>query len=112
MIWLVLGLSLVPCCETVGQVMDETAIQNLEDCCRTKTCEGGKNESQDADSEKNTCAACSPFFACGSCAGFVFQNIHFNFSNLHVVSQTDYCAYDVQFDSEYFNTMWQPPKIS
>ncbi len=109
--FVVLGLSLIPCCSPGSQTIEKKYVENTSDCCHKKGCDKDNSKSENSG-EKEECGSCSPFFACGSCIGFAFQSLAYRLTDLDFPSKITYCSYRVQFDSEYFNKMWQPPKIS
>jgi hypothetical protein len=92
MVMLVLGLSMAPCCTPViGNGSDQNKQVNAgSDCCKSDCGKENQNADDPLPSE-NTCGTCSPFYTCGSCTGYTFQDIEY---------------------SEYFNLKWQPPKLS
>jgi hypothetical protein len=85
-------------------------------CCSDDNCndeiktQQTSNHSQ--DQKDNCCNACSPFFACGSCSGFMFSNTEFSFLKIEVVQDKLGYVYDSNFIQDFVGKVWQPPKIS
>lgn len=109
MIFLVSGMSAVPCCPPVVRAMDHTAQNDpADDCCSKEDKDHGSTAS---DNESKGCTSCSPFFSCGSCSGFTMQ------SDSQVIAINSpftivYSSFKMQVVSEYSEAKWQPPKIS
>lgn len=112
MMSLVAGLSLVPCCIPMTSTIRQSIADNSSDCCKEESCNKKNNESTHSGNEDKGCSSCSPFFACGTCVGFTFQSGISGLSHLNSPSKISYWSFDMQIDSEYFDTKWQPPKIS
>lgn len=94
----VFALSTVPCCWE-------------EECNNEVKSEQSSNHS--TDHQDNDCTNCSPFLTCGSCAGFTFKSIQFNFPKPSFLSKiTIPSIYKNQILLDFVVKIWQPPKIS
>ncbi|MDP2069136.1 MAG: hypothetical protein Q8K04_09230 [Lutibacter sp.] len=91
-------LSVVPCCSDEN-CDDEVIIENAD------------NHSQEHNEEKD-CNACSPFLNCGTCIGFVFSNLQLNIAEIPAVEAQFTPIYKPQFSDDFFDKIWQPPKMS
>lgn len=107
MMTLVIGLSLVPCCTPIASIVEQNFTSGSDDCCQHEA-----DESKDAQKKESGCDTCSPFFSCGSCTGFTFQPSFSPLSPLNLPTKVSYSSFELQLHSEYFETKWQPPKIS
>lgn len=98
--FIVLFLSTVPC----------SAYAKHSECVIEKSC---NEHSQECGDECN--GKCSPFYACGTCVGFII-----NYSTFFDVEKSDFnsdiiiatLSYDKFVDSSYICKIWQPPKTS
>lgn len=105
---IVLSLSLVPCCTPVAAIAENTEKITSDACCSHES----ENSNEDAtEGNENSCTACSPFFSCGSCIGFTFSSFNYYFDISGPFKGSSFQLLDMQVNSEYFNKMWQPPKI-
>jgi len=84
--------SVIPCC-----IIDDC---NME--LQTKT---SKTDSHD-DCKGN----CSPFFACGNCAGFSIDQQEFQTTTVNIIGKKSYPEIYSAFFSNYTSSVWQPPK--
>jgi len=91
-------LSVVPCCSDDGCI-DETITENAY------------NHSQEP-AEEGDCNPCSPFLNCGTCIGFVFTNLQIDVAEIPTVENHFVPIYKPQFFDDFFDKIWQPPKIS
>ncbi len=106
---IVLALSLMPCCAYVMPAeQEQSCVTAKKNCCGL--------EKQDVpgceDENEATSKMCSPFYACGACAGFTFHQFSVAFKINTPDLGRNHLILDEDFDSEYFNKKWQPPKIS
>lgn len=90
----VFALSVVPCCS--------------DDNCDDEITE---NHSQEPE-EEGDCNACSPFLNCGTCIGFVFTNLQIDIDEIPSDEDQFVPVYKPRFPDDFFNKIWQPPKIS
>ncbi|NEW79562.1 MAG: hypothetical protein GZ086_09090 [Gelidibacter sp.] len=94
----VFSLSVVPCCSD-------------DNCNDDEITENADNHSQEPIEEGN-CNACSPFLNCGTCIGFVFTNLQLDISEISAIEDHFVPVYKPQFSDNFFDKIWQPPKIS
>ncbi|MHB1146086.1 MAG: DUF6660 family protein [Lutibacter sp.] len=94
----VFSLSVVPCCSD-DNCNDEVITENAD------------SHSQEPN-EEGDCDACSPFLNCGTCIGFVFPNLQIEISEIQSVKYQFVPSYKSQFYDDFFDKIWQPPKIS
>ncbi len=96
----VFSLSVVPCCS--------------DDNCNDEiiTEKNVNNHSQENPSEEGDCNACSPFLTCGTCIGFVFTNLQIDIYEIPILENQFVAIYKPQFSDNFFEKIWQPPKIS
>ncbi len=109
MMSLVFTLSMVPCCAPAAGAIETVSSENSTDCCENESC---SSEEDNTGKEDKNCDTCSPFFTCGSCSGFTFMPALSPLSHLVPPTKTTYSSFELQIHSEYFETKWQPPKIS
>lgn len=105
MILLALGMSLIPCCAPEMGV--SKSVEVATSCC--SSCETPKDS--DKDAKENACNSCSPFFTCGSCTGFTIQMLSYSLQEFDRVNSENSIAYQLHFDSEYNNSLFQPPRV-
>ncbi|MFD2147885.1 DUF6660 family protein [Mucilaginibacter antarcticus] len=94
--FMVLLLTVKPCC--ADNCADETSISKTE-----------QNSTSPTEKE---CAGCSPFFACGTCVGFVVHKL----VQLTFIAQpevvTHVSSYKQPLLKEITLSIWQPPQLS
>lgn len=90
-------LSTVPCCSD-------------DNCNDDIITENSDNHSQ--DHKEGDCNACSPFLTCGTCIGFVFTILEIDIYEISFIEDKFVTIYKSQFSNDFFNKIWQPPKIS
>lgn len=95
----VISLSVVPCCSD-DNCNDESISENIN------------NYSQDPKEEEGDCNACSPFLNCGTCIGFVFTNLQIDIDEIPSDEEQFVAIYKSRFFDDFFDKIWQPPKIS
>lgn len=105
MVLLALGMSLIPCC--APEMGDNKNIEVTSSCC--SSCE--TNQGSDNSSNDNACKSCSPFFTCGSCTGFTILMLSYSLQQFDRINSENSIAYQLHFDSEYNNSLFQPPRI-
>lgn len=76
-------------------------------CLQEQTTEQGQSE-QDQDCSD----CCSPFMGCHTCNGFTFPTATFSLKSVIVYSEKKIPLYKDNFSSDFFPSIWQPPKIS
>ncbi|GAL85930.1 hypothetical protein MYP_3159 [Sporocytophaga myxococcoides] len=93
-------------------------VLSLMPCLDSFTCEGGKASvtiSGNHDHSKDEGDLCSPFCIC-SCCGVSFLGINipvfFNNQSLKVMEPLGNVPYYSVFNSYYYHSFWQPPKLS
>lgn len=101
-----MATSLFPCC--VPSISKNTVSSSFQDdCCKHLP----TDKSEDKEDKQEQKESCSPFFTCGSCAGFSFMSLNFNFFQQdNFVSHQNY--YQVSNTPFVFNEKWQPPKLA
>ena len=90
----VLCCSVIPCC--------------VDDNCADEMTSSARSHPQDDDCKGN----CSPFFACGTCAGFSVNVQSFELAPVLFDDHSTYSSFYICSRSEYFPTFWQPPKLA
>jgi hypothetical protein len=89
----VLSCSVIPCC----------AMDNCDDEASTAA----------SHQDKGGCKGdCSPFFACGSCAGFSITVTEIQIEQIPFVEKTTHSGLYICTYSDYFPSFWQPPRFS
>jgi hypothetical protein len=86
-------------------------------CCADYDCQGQaaakKEHSQKTPAQEKECPGCSPFFACGSCVGFIVAKpVTFDAIAVTETPVTSYSGYQQPSVKEVLRAIWQPPKIS
>jgi len=84
-----------------------TAAPNLveDKCFNEQTTEQRQNQQDD----QSDC--CSPFMSCNTCNGFTVSYASFSVQSFLIYSDLKVSLYDENFASEFFSSIWQPPKI-
>jgi hypothetical protein len=81
-------------------------------CCTGDNCQDETTTSSSSNEKPYEKGACSPFFACGNCAGFTLTTRHISVP-LPVIEGTDhYERIVVFFASTYYSSFFQPPRLS
>lgn len=76
-------------------------------CFNEQTTEQGQNQQDDQDCSD----CCSPFMGCHTCNGFTLSVTSFSVQSFLIYSDLKVSLYDENFVSEFFSSIWQPPKI-
>ncbi|OGS69151.1 MAG: hypothetical protein A3F91_05305 [Flavobacteria bacterium RIFCSPLOWO2_12_FULL_35_11] len=71
-----------------------------------------QSDNHSQDHKDSDCNACSPFFTCGTCSGFVFTRVVVDFKEIPFIKAKFLAFYKSQFANNFFAKIWQPPKIS
>jgi hypothetical protein len=97
---IVLALTIVPCC-AVGE-----NVSHIPPSLQYEQHQEAEHQGDDQ------CKGCSPFYVCGSCAGFTVTNLF----ALQFTPHTGYIRHESLYLSadpgENFASIWQPPKLS
>jgi hypothetical protein len=91
---MVAALSVIPCCAFDGTEEQKACV-----------------EAEHAQHE-HECSVCSPFFSCSTCPGFTFATLKVALAVAVKMPSKVFNLYSEKFTSSYFNSFWQPPKIS
>lgn len=97
----VFSLSVVPCCSDTD-CNDEIISEHTEK---------HSQEHEEEEEEEGDCKTCSPFLNCGTCIGFVFNNLQINIDEIPVDNNQFVPVYKSQFYDDFMVKIWQPPKI-
>lgn len=90
-------LSMTPCCSGESHCQEETA----RECA-----EHHEEDQQMPDAE----SPCSPFYTCGSCFGFVYQQVSFLASGLLPFTEQDFNSfYTENLSGSYLHPPKKPP---
>jgi len=76
-------------------------------CFNEQTTEQGQRQQDDQDCSD----CCSPFMSCNTCNGFTVSVTSFSVQSFLFYSDLKVSLYDENFASEFFSSIWQPPKI-
>lgn len=106
---LVLGLSLIPCCE-VQMVKKDASLQISNTSSCNETC-CGSVDNNPLEDKQDDCDACSPFFTCGHCSGCTTSET-LVFLHTTRVDQFYFALYSSVFPNEFLINKWHPPKIA
>jgi predicted metal-binding protein len=80
--------------------------------CNGKSFTGKAQNSKQASKEKE-CPGCSPFFTCGSCAGFVVNKpLTVTIPVIAEVADQEYSFYHQPAIKNIPTAIWLPPKLS
>ena len=93
----VVFLATTPCCSD----------DNCNDEIKTEQTDNHSQDHKDSD-----CNICSPFLTCGTCTGFNFPTVFFSLTPPAITLTTKIPINYSSFSSNYFPSIWQPPKIS
>ncbi|RYY32378.1 MAG: hypothetical protein EOP46_19125 [Sphingobacteriaceae bacterium] len=89
-------LSVMPCCT------DDICTETTSEQSITKV-----TDSQDAD-----CKACSPFYCCSSCVGFVMMPVTAQYATTVTTLAKQYPILATSAVKDIPLAIWQPPKLS
>src|SRR6478609_1762495 len=78
-------------------------------CCADDDC---ADEATSQSTEHHDCTNCSPFLTCGTCPGFVYSIIKFNFTAPVAVHFPVFFFHTTVLTENCYVSIWQPPKIS
>ena len=106
---IVLTMSMVPCCTSDVSNELNSINPSYSSCCNDNAC---KDDNPNPNGENNGCDFCSPFFTCGTCGGFVFQENKIKIFAPNTIKDPIFSFYNLKFYSEYYSKLWQPPKLS
>ncbi|HET6990322.1 MAG TPA: DUF6660 family protein [Bacteroidia bacterium] len=89
---------------------------SVKPCCTDDKCCADNHSAQTEKSARHQDNAdckgdCSPFFTCGSCTGFNFPAFSFSLKPSEVAIEKQVSVYSFSFSTEFFSSIWQPPKI-
>jgi hypothetical protein len=86
-----------------------SAVPNVveDKCFEEQTTEQGQDHNDDQDCSD----CCSPFMGCHTCYGFTFPTATFSLKSAIVYSDKKIPLYKDNITSEFFPSIWQPPKI-
>ncbi len=105
---IVTGLSINPCCEP-SIAIEQAKVCHSEKVTKDRCC--SDNQDENSESEDNNCNFCSPFFTCGTCSGFTNISQTISLQLFKVSLKQVHQDYEEKTLTDYFNKMWQPPKI-
>lgn len=91
-------------------------------CCLFDNCPGDKEQKELANGEheehtsgdEDGCGTCSPFFACSSCSVAIDQHKPFEHKwsvFVEIPSNDRFSQWENKFNSSFFHSFWQPPKL-
>ncbi|MEN0053415.1 MAG: hypothetical protein AAGC65_07085 [Mucilaginibacter sp.] len=81
--------------------------------CRVNASAVKKDQVSKNTSPEKTCPGCSPFFSCGSCAGFVVtKRVTHNLKLIAEHRVVTYAPYQQPNLKEVAQAIWQPPQLS
>ena len=81
-------------------------------CCAGDNCQDDFTTSSSTNQEPHEKAPCSPFFACGSCAGFVIMTRQVDLPDPTLEMPSHYEKIIPFFASVYYPSFFQPPRLS
>ncbi|WP_354432042.1 MULTISPECIES: DUF6660 family protein [unclassified Mucilaginibacter] len=85
---------------------------SVKPCCTDSDCDTGVKTEQGAASNAKDCAGCSPFFSCGTCAGFtVAKTATITLPANSAKLMQSYPAYQQPNVKDVVLAIWQPPKL-
>jgi len=87
---------------------------SVKPCCTDANCAGDAAiaKTQNKPGTEKTCTGCSPFFACGSCAGFVISKpVSYAVLSFGDVILKHAAVYQHPFIEDVTLSIWQPPQI-
>ncbi|QHS56645.1 hypothetical protein GWR56_14245 [Mucilaginibacter sp. 14171R-50] len=84
----------------------------VKPCCTDSDCDAIAKTEQAAKSKAKSCAGCSPFFSCGTCAGFtVTKPVSATLLFFAARAAQVYTPYQQPEVKEISSSIWQPPKL-
>lgn len=105
---LVLGLSLIPCCDAQLNVNAVSSQLLSTKDCSDKCC--GSNTQKSSESQDESCDICSPFFSCGHCSGCTTSDLSL-LLDWNSFLNKDFAQLELVFPNEFLINKWHPPKI-
>jgi Na+/H+ antiporter NhaD/arsenite permease-like protein len=89
---------------------------SLRPCCADNDCQAKiaakKHVNSKSSPKEKECQGCSPFFACGTCVGFVITKPFM--LDLKLVAETPvkiYADYQQPYVHQVSLSIWQPPQL-
>jgi len=81
-------------------------------CSIIDNCEDDqKTEQTSKQGENRDCNNCSPFSICSSCHGFTFNTVTAPIEPVAFHTSLTYSDYNVTSKSEYYSSLFQPPRL-
>ncbi|RYU91433.1 hypothetical protein EWM62_05690 [Mucilaginibacter terrigena] len=85
---------------------------SVKPCCTDSDCDAIVKTEQGGNNKAKDCAGCSPFFSCGTCAGFtVTQTITANLLISPAKTRPTFTPYHQPDVKEITLSIWQPPQL-
>jgi hypothetical protein len=81
-------------------------------CCAGDNCQEDFTTSASTNQGSDEKSPCSPFFACGSCAGFVIMTKQVNLPDPTPEMPSHHEKITPFFASAYYFSFFQPPRLS
>jgi hypothetical protein len=85
---------------------------SVKPCCTDSDCDALVKTERGVDSKSKDCAGCSPFFSCGTCAGFtVTKAVSAQLLVFPAKSKQAYAPYQQPDVKKIALSIWQPPQL-
>jgi hypothetical protein len=87
-------------------------ILSVKPCCTDSDCDAVVKTEQAGQTKAKDCAGCSPFFSCGTCAGFtVAKAASAQLLVIPAKTRQTYAPYQQPDVKEISQAIWQPPQL-
>ena len=87
-------------------------ILSVKPCCTDSDCDAVVKTGQAGKSKAKDCAGCSPFFSCGTCAGFtITKAVSAQLLVIPAKIMQAYAPYQQPDVKEIALSIWQPPQL-
>jgi len=82
-------------------------------CSIFDKCEGGERKEQTNNKQPGkACNGCSPFCVCSSSHNFTFNTMNPSVEPIKIAGPLIYSEYYLSCTSEYYSSLFQPPRVS
>ncbi|MEB0260258.1 MULTISPECIES: DUF6660 family protein [unclassified Mucilaginibacter] len=85
---------------------------SVKPCCTDSNCDAAVKTEKNSTSKAKDCAGCSPFFSCGTCAGFTITKTTAITLPVNPVNAIQtYPVYQQPNIKDVVLAIWQPPQL-
>ncbi|MFD0766780.1 DUF6660 family protein [Mucilaginibacter lutimaris] len=85
---------------------------SVKPCCTDSNCDAAAKKELPGKAKANDCGGCSPFFSCGTCAGFTINKTTAIILAVNPIKAARaYPVYRQPNVKDVVLAIWQPPKL-